>query len=113
MIDGLLLVRLVTADGDVMEASKTKNSDLFWGIRGAGFNFGIVVSATYKLHKPTGNGMVFSTDFLLPLDKKSDYFKLLQSLSQDGWPAELAILSAILYDPNSGSVSSISFHIPY
>ena len=36
-----------------MTASAEENSDLFWGIRGAGANFGIVTSFEYRLH-PVG-----------------------------------------------------------
>jgi FAD/FMN-containing dehydrogenase len=41
-IDQLRSVDLVTADGELVKASATENSDLFWGVRGAGGNFGIV-----------------------------------------------------------------------
>lgn len=37
-------VTVVLADGSVKEASATSNADLFWGIKGAGSNFGIVAS---------------------------------------------------------------------
>jgi FAD/FMN-containing dehydrogenase len=37
-------VTVVLADGSVKEASSTSNADLFWGIKGAGSNFGIVAS---------------------------------------------------------------------
>jgi FAD/FMN-containing dehydrogenase len=40
-------VTVVLADGSVVEASSTVNSDLLWGIKGAGSNFGIV--AAWKL----------------------------------------------------------------
>ncbi|KAL2788811.1 hypothetical protein BJX66DRAFT_326833 [Aspergillus keveii] len=49
MIDALLSVRIVTADGSLLTASETSNSDLFWAIRGAGANFGIITSATYRI----------------------------------------------------------------
>lgn len=42
LLDSLESVRLVTASGEIVTASQTHNSDLFWGIRGAGHNFGIV-----------------------------------------------------------------------
>lgn len=42
MIDALVSARLVTAQGEMVEVSKTENPDLFWAIRGAGANFGIV-----------------------------------------------------------------------
>src|SRR4029450_2631796 len=41
---------LVTADGEFLVASAEENSDLFWGLRGGGGNFGIVTSFQYRLH---------------------------------------------------------------
>ncbi|MCZ6873518.1 MAG: FAD-binding oxidoreductase [bacterium] len=52
-IDNLLSVDIITADGQLRTASVTENTDLFWGIRGGGGNFGIVTSFEYQLH-PVG-----------------------------------------------------------
>ena len=52
-IDNLVSVDVVTADGQFRSASATENTDLFWGIRGGGGNFGIVTSFEYQLH-PVG-----------------------------------------------------------
>ena len=49
-IDNLLSVDLVTADGRLLRASTTENEDLFWALRGAGHNFGVVTSFEYRLH---------------------------------------------------------------
>src|SRR2546421_948822 len=49
--DNLLSVDLVTADGEMLTVSEDENSDLFWGVRGGGGNFGIVTSFTYRLCK--------------------------------------------------------------
>jgi FAD/FMN-containing dehydrogenase len=49
-IDSLAAVELVTADGRIVRASHTDEPDLFWGIRGAGWNFGIVTSFELRLH---------------------------------------------------------------
>jgi FAD/FMN-containing dehydrogenase len=50
-VDNLVLVDIVTADGQVRTASETENSDLFWAVRGAGSNFGVVTSFEFKLHE--------------------------------------------------------------
>ena len=49
-IDNLLSVDIVTADGRLVHASEDENPDLFWGMRGAGANFGIATSLEYRLH---------------------------------------------------------------
>ena len=52
-IDNLRSVDIVTADGTLRTASATQQEDLFWAIRGAGHNFGVVTSFEYRLH-PVG-----------------------------------------------------------
>ena len=49
--DNLLSVDLVTAEGERITVSAEEHSDLFWGIRGGGGNFGITTSFEFKLHK--------------------------------------------------------------
>ena len=49
-IDNLLGVDLVTADGRQVRASDEEHADLFWGLRGAGANFGIATAFHFRLH---------------------------------------------------------------
>ena len=41
-IDHVVAAEVVTADGHVLHASRDENPDLFWGLRGAGGNLGVV-----------------------------------------------------------------------
>lgn len=50
-IDNLLSVDIVTADGRLRRASATENEDLFWAVRGAGSNFGVVTSFEFEAHE--------------------------------------------------------------
>jgi hypothetical protein len=48
-VDMLRRVDLVTADGELVKASADENEDLFWGVRGAGANFGIATEFEFDL----------------------------------------------------------------
>jgi FAD/FMN-containing dehydrogenase len=52
-IDSLLSVDIVTADGELRRASASEHEDLFWAVRGAGSNFGVVTSFEFQAH-PVG-----------------------------------------------------------
>jgi FAD/FMN-containing dehydrogenase len=62
-IDSLLAVEIVTADGRRRIASPDEEPDLFWAVRGAGANFGVVTRLQFRLH-PLGD--VLAGDILLP-----------------------------------------------
>ena len=64
-IDNLLEAEVVLANGKLLKASAQENADLFWGLRGGGGNFGVVVSFLFKLnpaHTIYGGPMMWELD---------------------------------------------------
>ena len=62
-IDSLISAEIVTADGRLVVANATQNSDLFWAVRGGGGNFGVVTAFEFQL-QPVG--MIFGGAVVLP-----------------------------------------------
>lgn len=63
-LDWMQGATVVLANSSVVSCSATQNSDLFWGLRGAGSNFGIVSSFQFR----TFAAPSVATAFLISLD---------------------------------------------
>ena len=103
MIDALLSARVVTADGQTLEVSDTSNANLFWGIRGAGANLGVLTSATYQLHPLIDRGNAASVDMLFSAEKNVSYFDTLAKLRLS---SGLSIETLMMYNSSLDEVSS-------
>jgi FAD/FMN-containing dehydrogenase len=79
--DNLLSARIVTADGRTLTASEEENADLFWGLRGAGGNFGVVSSFEYRLH-PVGP-LVTGGLVAHPFDAAADVLRFYRDFTAD------------------------------
>jgi FAD/FMN-containing dehydrogenase len=66
-IDSLISVDIVTADGTLRTASAEENADLFWAVRGAGSNFGVVTSFEFAMH-PVGPLVALAATAYAPED---------------------------------------------
>lgn len=47
--DNLKSVEIVTADGNILRANDSENSDLFWAVRGGSGNFGVITNFEFNL----------------------------------------------------------------
>ena len=94
--DSLISVRMVTADGSRVRASRTENPDLFWGIKGGGGNFGVVTEFEYQLHDvgPT----IFGGAMFWPIERAKEVMKAIVAADRS-MPDEYTPLTVLLTAP--------------
>jgi len=94
--DNVLSAEVVTADGRVLTASGTENDDLYWGVRGAGANLGIVTSFEYQLHPvgPVLGGLV-----IYPITIGKQVLRIFDEFSAD-CPDEVSTGAFVATAPN-------------
>jgi FAD/FMN-containing dehydrogenase len=104
-IDNLVSVDLVTADGTCLTVSEEDDPDLFWGIRGAGANFGVVTSFEYRLH-PVGpillGGMVVH-----PLENGAAALRAYREFTAQA-PDEVGSYAGLLTTPDGMKVVALA-----
>jgi FAD/FMN-containing dehydrogenase len=85
-VDNLYEVEIVTADGEIRTASRDQNAELFWGIRGAGANLGVVTRFSFHLHEvgPTVCGGLIAW----PFDRAGEILSAYRRITADA-PREL------------------------
>ena len=95
-IDNLVAAELITADGDVLDVSDDQHSDLFWGIRGGGGNFGVVTAFEYRAHDVPDvlGGLVAH-----PLAHAGDVIERYREVTATA-PDELTAFLALLHAPD-------------
>ena len=95
-VDNLEEVEIVTADGRTRTASRRENEDLFWAVRGAGANLGVVTRFTYRLHQvgPT----VFGGLVAWPFERADEVLPAYRDLTV-GAPRELSVWLILRHAP--------------
>jgi hypothetical protein len=102
--DNLLSAQVVTADGQLLTANAEEHADLFWGLRGGGGNFGVVVSLQYRLYPLT---TVLSGALLYPLDQARTVLHRFNEFIATA-PDELTITSGFIQTPDGDPVLLLS-----
>ena len=92
-IDNLIEVDLVTADGCLVTASESKNSGLFWALRGGGGNFGVATSFKYQLHEVGPD--ILAGSLIYPAEQAADVAQFYNEFMTEA-PNEVRTLFGIM-----------------
>lgn len=101
--DNVIAFDVVTARGELVRASANENADLYWGLRGGGGNFGVVVSFEFALHEigPFLAGML-----LYPLAEAKQTLAAFREFWADA-PDELGALAGLVTAPDGAPVLAL------
>ena len=109
-------MRIVLADGSILTASEDENQDLFWAMRGAGHNFGIVTSMEYRIYDVPEGKEVWSWEaFTLPAT--SENVRRVYEIAEanlDTVPPEMAIqYGLVLQNPAVADVPVVMMNVAF
>ncbi|KAI0204444.1 FAD binding domain-containing protein [Astrocystis sublimbata] len=80
-VDNIISLRVVTADGALRTVTAESDPDLFWGLRGAAANLGIVTSATLKSSPASPEDFqAWRGELVFTEDKLEDVVQAIQDL---------------------------------
>jgi FAD/FMN-containing dehydrogenase len=86
-VDNLEEVEIVTSDGQILTVSRDQHANLFWALRGAGANLGVVTRFTFRLHEV--GPMVYGGLIVWPFERAFEILKAYQAITSAA-PRELA-----------------------
>jgi len=102
--DNLRSVDVVLADGRLVKASATSNPDLFWAMRGAGANFGVVTAFEYELH-PVDT--ILAGVIKLPFEQMGNVLRRYREFSE-GMPDEVGLSVGTLPTRQGKPIASLA-----
>lgn len=83
--DQLLEARVILADGELVTVSENSTySDLFWALRGAGHNFGIVTQVKVKVYDVPNGGNWLYANLIFTQDKLEQVFGVVNDITSNG-----------------------------
>jgi FAD/FMN-containing dehydrogenase len=118
-IDHVAAAELVLADGTFIRTDADNHPDLFWAVRGAGGNFGIVTSLeldAYPLREVVFSDMVFDGSDIAPLLQRwgelvesapRELTSFLYTFAQRGTPPTVRLLNVYAGDDTEAAVDAL------
>lgn len=107
--DSLISVEIVTGTGEPLTVSAARHPQLFYGLKGAGFNYGVVTSLTYRVYPATNDGRAVVTNMIFPGHLNGTVWEILSTFFGNQ-PKELGLALSVGYqEARGGMVIIIGF----
>src|SRR5919201_945517 len=105
-IDSLRAVELVTADGRLVRASANEEPELFWGLRGAGANFGVTTALEFELQP--FSGVLYRSARVHPASDVHELWPIFREFTASAPETAAAIFGISLAEPAADYPDSIA-----
>jgi FAD/FMN-containing dehydrogenase len=113
LADNLVEAEIVLANGDMVTVSDDTNADLFWGLRGAGHNLGIVSNYRYRVFDHPNEKKWSFTQFTFLENQLEDLYNGINNISGGKMhPAELVYLATWMNIPEIDPKNVSHPHLP-
>ncbi|KAJ5609930.1 FAD-binding domain-containing protein [Penicillium herquei] len=86
--DNIVTMNVVLGNGAAIEVNETSHPDLWWAMRGAGHNFGIVTSFELKIRPARRHARWYYKQYVFTGDKLESLFEELNRFHNNGAPPE-------------------------
>ncbi|KAF4566499.1 hypothetical protein EYR36_011930 [Pleurotus pulmonarius] len=105
VLDQVESAEVVIANGSILQASESTNSDLFWALRGASPSFGIVTEYKVRTQSAPPSNIVFSYTYSVNPSVASEILTSFQSFSQYSAPSELGLHLSVIPSRQPGIIT--------
>jgi FAD/FMN-containing dehydrogenase len=99
--DAMIGATVVTASGEVVDASAPEHADLLWALRGGGGNFGVVTEMVLQAHELRE---VTLAQYIFPIDAAADVLRFYRDWSA-GIPDDLTAVTLLRTMPPDPAVA--------
>ncbi|KAL8947997.1 MAG: hypothetical protein Q9222_005779 [Ikaeria aurantiellina] len=115
VMDSIIDMTVVLADGAIVHVSATSHPDLYWAMKGAGQNFGIVTEATFQIYDfPTPHWFYAELTYANASSQLEPLFTAINEIDTNGsQPKELGTLYTVFAIDPTYSKTDVSRYCLY